>query len=212
MKKSSTKKKAIIMLVVLLLVGAIAAGIYAYFTDTESKTNTFTIGNVDIQLTEPLYDAAKQADADYGKNLMPGEEVVKDPTITNISTANSAYLFAKVTVPTYTASSTEVPLFSLENIGSGWELIQTTPATSSNHEVVYVYAYCNAAKTQMTSVAPNTAASVLFGKVKVSPTLDGTLASQVSGNQDVVVKALGIQTDGLTETTPTGIYGLFTNP
>lgn len=209
MKNSSTKKKAITMLIVLLIVGAIVAGIYAFFTDIETKTNTFTIGNVDITLTEPLYDAALQNDANYGKNLMPGETVVKDPTITNSSTNNDAYVFAKVEVPTYTANNAEVPLFTLESIGSGWTLILTNAATSSNHKVEYIYAY--GTSSAMTALAPSASTTPVFGNVRVSSTLDGTLASQVSGNQNVVVTGYGIQTDGLTQSTPTGIYGLFSN-
>ena len=37
-------------LVVALAATAVIGGTLAYFTDTEEKTNTFTVGNVDITL------------------------------------------------------------------------------------------------------------------------------------------------------------------
>ena len=47
------KKKLIaISLVVAMLAVAIVGGSLAYFTDTKSATNTFTVGNVKIDLIE----------------------------------------------------------------------------------------------------------------------------------------------------------------
>ena len=57
------KRKTIIAAVVLLLVFVVGRAV-AYFTDTESVTNTFTIGNVDITLTEPNWDDTDDNDND----------------------------------------------------------------------------------------------------------------------------------------------------
>ena len=96
------KKKTILAALVLLLVVAVGGAI-AYFTDTDTKTNTFTIGNVDISLTEDGWDALADANnndiPDVAEDMMPGESVTKDPTINNLSTKNPAYVFAKVEVP-----------------------------------------------------------------------------------------------------------------
>ena len=50
------KKIAALALVVLLLVAAVVGGTLAYFTDTDSATNTFTVGDVDIELVEKMQD------------------------------------------------------------------------------------------------------------------------------------------------------------
>ena len=96
------KKKTILAALVLLLVVAVGGAI-AYFTDTDTKTNTFTIGNVDISLTEDGWDALADANnndiPDVAEDMMPGESVTKDPTINNVSTKNPAFVFAKVEVP-----------------------------------------------------------------------------------------------------------------
>ena len=58
------KKKTILAALVLLLVVAVGGAI-AYFTDTDTKTNTFTIGNVDISLTEDGWDALADGSRRY---------------------------------------------------------------------------------------------------------------------------------------------------
>lgn len=74
---------------------AVAGSSLAYFTDNDEKTNTFTIGNVDIMLTEPNWDATGSEEA---KNMYPGEAVAKDPTITNMG-KNPAFVRVKVEWP-----------------------------------------------------------------------------------------------------------------
>jgi len=54
------KRILAIALVVCLLATALVSGTLAYFTDTDDATNTFTVGNVSIDLTEPKWDEAVQ--------------------------------------------------------------------------------------------------------------------------------------------------------
>lgn len=74
------KKILATCLVVCLLATAIIGTTLAYFTDTEEKINTFTVGNVDIILTEPSWDSSGYKDA---PEVYPGEPLAKDPTVTN---------------------------------------------------------------------------------------------------------------------------------
>lgn len=83
------KKITAIALVVCLVAVAVVGGSLAYFTDEEKATNTFTVGNVDITLTEPKWDVEKAT-------LIPGREIAKDPTITVKETSQRAYTFLKV--------------------------------------------------------------------------------------------------------------------
>lgn len=51
-----TKKKIVsLCLAAVLVVMAIAGATVAYFTDTDAKDNTFTVGNVKIELLESQY-------------------------------------------------------------------------------------------------------------------------------------------------------------
>ena len=89
------KKITAIALVVCLVAVAIVGGSLAYFTDTEEATNTFEVGNVDITLTEPNWDAALKEDA-KAATLIPGRVIAKDPTITVEATSQRAYTFMEV--------------------------------------------------------------------------------------------------------------------
>lgn len=89
------KKITAIALVVCLVAVAVVGGSLAYFTDEEKATNTFTVGNVDITLTEPEWDAALEED-ETAATLIPGREIAKDPTITVEETSQRAYTFMKV--------------------------------------------------------------------------------------------------------------------
>ena len=87
------KKKTLAMLLAVCLIAtAVIGGSLAYFTDTETKTNTFTVGNVKIDLTEPSWDAAGNVDAD---TVYPGEPLAKDPTVENIGN-NPCFVRIKV--------------------------------------------------------------------------------------------------------------------
>ncbi len=83
------KKITAIALVVCLVAVAVVGGSLAYFTDEEKATNTFTVGNVDITLTEPKWVEEKAT-------LIPGREIAKDPTITVTASSQRAYTFLKV--------------------------------------------------------------------------------------------------------------------
>lgn len=90
------KKKITLIITCVTLVAAIAVGgTLAWFTDKAEVTNTVTFGNVDISLTEPAFDELTSNDR-YLDNVLPGDEIGKDPTITNTG-ANDAWIRAKIT-------------------------------------------------------------------------------------------------------------------
>lgn len=87
MKKKLTAVALIVCMIAIMLVGASLA----YFTDeTETKNNTFTVGNVKIELTEPSWGEEEAED------VYPGEALAKDPTVTNTG-ANPCFVRVKVT-------------------------------------------------------------------------------------------------------------------
>ena len=88
------KKIVAIALVACLALTVIAGATLAYFTDkTEVEKNVFTVGNVDITLTEPKWDANGTQDA---PEVYPGEKLAKDPTVENVG-ANPCFVRIKVT-------------------------------------------------------------------------------------------------------------------
>lgn len=208
------RKKTIIAAIVLALILLIGS-LLAYFTDVDTATNKFTLGDeIDIEVVEDsgwtFNSTENKMTNSNALGLHPGTSVTKEPSIKNKSTTTPAYVFAEVTVPCYASTGTTVnaPLYTLGNIGSGWTLIETKDIDTTNKTITYVYAY--GTSSGMTSLAENTTTSTpVFGTVSVPSTLTAAQAKTAPANPDVVVVGRGIQTDGLgTATTPTAIYAL----
>ncbi len=66
------KKKVISIALIIALIAVIAAGSFAYFTDKDKATNTFTVGNVDIRLIESTFHREG--------NDNSGDKSIPDPT------------------------------------------------------------------------------------------------------------------------------------
>ena len=99
-----TKSKALLLtLCAVLLVAASVLGTMAYLTSTDTVTNTFTIGKVEIKLDEakvnadgiPVEGAARVQANSY--KLMPGTTYTKDPTVTVKAGSEKSYVRMKVT-------------------------------------------------------------------------------------------------------------------
>ncbi len=187
------KKKTIIAALVLLLLLAIG-GVMAYFTDSDTKTNTFTVGNVDIQLNE-VWTAAD------GQGVVPGQEVTKTPTVANIG-KSKAYVFLEVSIPCHNSK----PLFTLvgENT-TDWSLVGTAGACdAAEGKAVSVYSYGT-----LTELAKDAETPALFTKVKLDKDLTSDDATALKDKDlNVVVNAYGIQVDGLDVSAPADVWAL----
>ncbi len=111
------KKITAIFLCIALAATAIVGASLAYFTDTKSATNTFTVGNVKIDLQEGTKKETGETAADLtdwdttypnGAQLMPGTQtdgnaVSKIVTVKNTSD-NAAWVWVDIKVPTVLVS------------------------------------------------------------------------------------------------------------
>lgn len=232
-----SKKKMITLAIIalLLIVAMLIGGIFAYFTKTTTPlTNTFTIGNVNITLTEPAWTSAIEAGQTApaaAQNMVPGDNVAKDPTITNTG-ANDAYVFMKVVVPCYAGQQ----LFALNHtdsdsevagVNSGWNLISQTPTTigASTTAVEYVYAYANGtAVSNLTALEPNETAT-LFTSVTLNTNNTVVEAAAAAANTaaaatpaqenplNIVVTGYAIQTNLASSlNTQEAVYNAIVNP
>ncbi len=88
------KRKLVLLASALCIVAILAVGsTLAYFTDGDEATNTFTVGNVDIDLQEPKWDESGKEDS---PEVYPTEALAKDPQIENIG-ANPCFVRLKIT-------------------------------------------------------------------------------------------------------------------
>ena len=67
-------RKWILVLALVMSLTLATTGTLAFLTDRDSDANVFTMGNVEIDLTEDFVD---------GSELIPGKVITKKPVITN---------------------------------------------------------------------------------------------------------------------------------
>ena len=94
-----TKSKALLLtLCAVLLIAASVLGTMAYLTSTDTVTNTFTVGKVEIKLdeTDVTNPTGPRVQANSYK-LMPGTTYTKDPTVTVLKGSEDSYVRMKVT-------------------------------------------------------------------------------------------------------------------
>ena len=101
------KKKLTVSLAVLALVACMAAGAtLAWLTaKTSSVTNTFTYGDINIELKETTGESYK---------MVPGNKITKDPKVTVKANSEACWLFVKV------EKSGNFDSFMEYGIASGW--------------------------------------------------------------------------------------------
>ena len=98
-------KTLIVALAVMLVVGCAVGGTLAWLTDTTGPVvNTFTVGNIDIDLAETTTDF----------KMVPGATISKDPEVTVKAGSEACWLFVKVT------ESDNLDDFISYTIANGW--------------------------------------------------------------------------------------------
>lgn len=147
------KKLTAIALVVALLAVAVIGGTLAYFTDTDSAKNTFTVGNVKIDLIEQEKAEQGLVDFEQDKLLVPGKSndgnaVSKIVTVKNTG-RNDAWVWVDLKIPAYLVSN-EYPTnesknalhwnsygcFNVEyNSGNYWRLAVEDGIVDAAHKV-----------------------------------------------------------------------------
>lgn len=85
--KSRGSKALVLILAFILIMGAAIGTTLAYLTDDDTITNTFTVGNIDIDLEETT--------TEY--KMIPGQPIDKDPVVTVVGGSEDCWLFVKLT-------------------------------------------------------------------------------------------------------------------
>lgn len=98
-KKAAAGSKALALVLTLVLtIGGVIGGTVAWLIATpDPVVNTFTYGDIDITLDET--DTNLDGDGDPNTNeyeMMPGEEITKDPVITVEAGSEEMWLFVKL--------------------------------------------------------------------------------------------------------------------
>lgn len=173
-------KKKILTLGLVIALSATAAigGTLAYFTDTADATNTFTVGNVEIELTEPGWDKVKENKKN--ENVYPGQILDKDPTVKN---NGKNPCFVRVSVSDLDQFGDEGMIVYLTNtvenaLGENWE---------KSGDYFYYKQELKATE----------ATSALFDQIKIPADLTNGKADRYNkAAKDIVVNAEAVQSQG----------------
>lgn len=90
-RRSVSSRAFIALLALVLVIGCVAGGTVAWLVATsDTVTNTFTYGNINIALTEDAGGTEKQF------KIIPGTDITKDPKVTVTAGSEDCWLFVKV--------------------------------------------------------------------------------------------------------------------
>lgn len=195
--KMRGKHKALALAVMML--GCLGmTGISAYFTVSDTATNTFTVGNISLELQEPNWQEPN------GESVLPGQEIRKDPQILNDGN-NEEFVFLEVVVPyahLQTANgdgtwngAADVELFDYDIDTANW--VQIGEATKDEVAKTMSYVYGYAKDNVMTALAQESITTPLFEYVRFINVADS--AQLDASSLEVVVNAYGIQTTNIND-------------
>ncbi len=213
MKISQRKLLAAVAVLAAVTVGA--GGTLAYLTDNESHTNTFTVGDVKIDLVEENWDPTDEDDdgvPDAAEDAVPNQEIEKDPRVVKAEDANDTVVFLRVTAPVRDVSLVaddgtvtphepqEIFFFKQKNDahdthanhwGDNWVLLAETDGVDENGaaQKTYVFGFAK----PLTESAPET--TKLFEKVQLKNVIENEISADEI--QNVRVEAFAIQADNV---------------
>lgn len=202
-----TRSKALLLtLCAVLLVAATIFGTMAYLTSTDTVTNTFTVGKVNIKLDEAkansdgtLVEGAERVKANSYK-LLPGHTYNKDPMVTVLGGSESSYV--KMTV-TFSKADELDAIFAPDGadmlkIFNGYDAANwiakgnTKDATANTRTYEFWYKEAVAAPTA------NVALDALFDSITVPGEITNEQLATIE-RMTITVNAYAIQADGFAD-------------
>lgn len=115
-----SKKKIISLCLVVCLLATAIGGTLAYFTDTDSEKNTFTVGNVDIEVSETNKINGVDVTGNAFEKVMPGSVITKTPVVTNNS-SEDAYVRVVVRATNQEELYALLEKYSETDVFVGWD-------------------------------------------------------------------------------------------
>lgn len=129
------KKSVALLLATTMCFGAAVGGTLAWLTDTADEvTNTFTIGDINIELDEAV-DTDNNKTHSY--DFVPGDVLTKDPKVTVKADSEACYLFVKVTETNNTHEDLSGDIINWAVRTGEWT--SYTPTTAVENGTYYYY-------------------------------------------------------------------------
>lgn len=133
-KKRSGKKVAAMLLAVVLLIGVGVGGTLAWLSATsDTVTNTFTVGDVNIELKEHdlkddgTLDANTEVTEENTYKIVPGDTQPKDPFVRVKANSEDSWIFVQVQEVNNTVTGNDAASkYVTWEIADGWTQLGTT--------------------------------------------------------------------------------------
>lgn len=204
-RNADENKRNIVIVIAIVAVMMIGTAM-AYFTDKDNAVNSFTVGNISVEVQEPGWNP------DDAKNIVPNQVIAKDPLIYNDG-ANPEYVFMQVKVPAASVetanddgsrnAAAKQDLFTY-TINDNWLQIDKKNNTD---DTTYIYAYVGAGNV-MQPLEAGAKTNALFDNVKFINVIEGQLDGK---NLSIDIDVMGIQSDNIDTAIPSEVYSLITN-
>ena len=184
---NNAAKRAIVAL--LCLAALAIGGVFAYLTATDTAVNKLSLATkLDIEVVEPNWNP------DNAVDLLPTEEVAKDPAIHN-KTDKEMWVFADVVIPTknivvadesgHKQPQAVTDLFTYDENAAYWTLQDTI---MEDDKVTYRYAYNQVLDGDATTPS-------IFDTIKVCNYVDEQIDT-ASAAQEIIINGYAIQKEG----------------
>ena len=181
-RRNVSNKTVAILLALVLAIGCAVGGTLAWLiSQTESVVNTFTYGDIDIDLTETTGTEYK---------IIPGVNISKDPKVTVTAGSEACWLFVKVEEQgTFVADKVTY------EIANGWT---QGDGTEIPKNVYYRAVGADTAKVGESYYILKGNTTYANGVVTVSENLTKDEVDQLKGkNPTLTFKAYAVQKDGI---------------
>ena len=193
--KIKTKILAISLTLVVLVTTIITFALLTF--ETETLTNTFTVGQVSLKLDEADVDETgtpiEGADRVTGNNykLIPGKKYVKDPTMTVLSGSEDSYVRLLVTL-TKAKELKEIfgENFLPENYVTGWDKnkwISTNIKENEDNTITYEFRYYKIVNGKVEDKDQDVVLEPLFTQFTAPTKLTGTDLKTIEGFEIKVI-------------------------
>lgn len=210
------KKRIWKSLVVLLLVTAAGTagirGISAFFTDTQEKANTMTVGNVQTEIEEPEWDKTPDEEKE---DIVPNQTLKKDPKIINTG-SNDAYAFLEVQIPVKNIitvgpdggklPASETELFIYE-VNDGWTKVKDSDVTEEGKVTARRYVYAFGSEKECTVLKKGETTPALFDSITLVNAIEGEIDEETLS---IPVKSYSIQAEYIGDSkVPSDVYEIY---
>ena len=220
------KKKTIALLLVLVMIfGISVGGTIAYLTDKEAVTNTFTVGNVKIKLTETAVNEAgvpvdekgsteaDSTDANWKAavieandsapvgnkyKLIPGMSYTKDPAVTLLEGSEKSYVRMRVTVTYNTEADAILATYGYKSwfdFSDDDDWDNATLISTEKTDTQTVRTYEFRYKEAVGALEADNALPALFTKIKIPGTINNEELAKLA-NLKIAVEAHAMQAAG----------------